>query len=78
MQISSIIAGYVDTLYSWSALNTEEIGKVISDSLALLIKTYPIEKIHLVGKFVICVCTKENMKRCMRFTSDITLITLIE
>lgn len=60
MQISSIIAGYVDTLYSWSALNTEEIGKVISDSLALLIKTYPIEKIHLVGKFESCVCRQHE------------------
>lgn len=46
-----IKGGYVDTLYSWSALNTEEIGKVMSDSLAHLIKTYPIEKIHLIGKF---------------------------
>lgn len=44
-----ITAGFVDTLYSWSAFNTEEIGKVIADSLVYLIKTYPIEKIHLIG-----------------------------
>lgn len=42
-------AGFVDTLYTWSAFNTEEIGKVVADSLAYLIKTYPIEKIHLIG-----------------------------
>lgn len=42
----------MDTLYTWSAFNTEEIGKVIADSLAYLIKTYPIEKIHLIGKWI--------------------------
>lgn len=41
---------YVDTLYSWSAFNTEEIGEIIAESLGHLIKTYPIEKIHLIGK----------------------------
>lgn len=44
-----ITAGFVDTLYSWSAFNTEEIGNVISESLSFLIKTYPIQKIHLIG-----------------------------
>lgn len=43
-------AAYVDTLYSWSAFNTEEIGEIIADSLKHLIQTYPIEKIHLIGK----------------------------
>ncbi|XP_031628400.1 vitellogenin-2-like [Contarinia nasturtii] len=42
-------AGFVDTLYSWSAFNTEEIGNVIANSLKHLILTYPIEKIHLIG-----------------------------
>ncbi|XP_055296584.1 vitellogenin-1-like [Sitodiplosis mosellana] len=42
-------AEFVDTLYTWSAFNTEEIGNIISDSLQHLIRTYPIEKIHLVG-----------------------------
>lgn len=40
---------YVDTLYSWSAFNTEEIGNLISDSLMHLVETYPIENIHLIG-----------------------------
>lgn len=44
-----IVAGLVDTLYSWSAFNTEEIGNVISDSFKHLVKTYPVEKIHLIG-----------------------------
>lgn len=42
-------AAYVDTLYTWSAFNTEEIGKIIADSLKYLIRSYPIEKIHLIG-----------------------------
>lgn len=43
-------ADFVDTLYTWSAFNTEEIGKEIGESLAYLTKTYPIEKIHLIGE----------------------------
>lgn len=42
-------AGFIDSLYTWSAYNTEEIGKIISKSLARLIETYPIEKIQLIG-----------------------------
>lgn len=40
---------YVDTLYSWSALNTEAIGEKIGEGLALLSESYPLEKIHLIG-----------------------------
>ncbi|XP_055298187.1 vitellogenin-1-like [Sitodiplosis mosellana] len=40
---------FIDTLYTWSAVNTEEIGKIIADSLKDLIKRYPVEKIHLIG-----------------------------
>lgn len=43
-------AGFVDTLYSWSAFNTEELGDIIAESLKILIRTYPIEKIHLIGE----------------------------
>lgn len=44
-------SSYVDTLYSWSAFNTEEIGKLIAKGLQKLIKNYPIEKIHLIGLY---------------------------
>lgn len=40
----------MDTLYSWSAFNTEEIGNIISDSLKILTETYPIQNIQLIGK----------------------------
>lgn len=43
-------AAYVDTLYTWSAFNTEEIGKLIATGLEQLIKDYPIEKIHIIGE----------------------------
>lgn len=44
-----MIAGFIDTLYTWSAFNTEEIGNIIANSLEILIKTYPISNIHLIG-----------------------------
>lgn len=40
---------YIDTLYSWSAFNTEPIGVLIAEALADLTATYPVEKIHLIG-----------------------------
>lgn len=36
-------------MYSWSAFNTDAIGEVIAQALEILIKTYPIENIHLIG-----------------------------
>lgn len=58
-------AGFVDTLYSWSAFNTEEIGNVIAESLKHLIKSYPIEKIHLIGELKTNSCKQCN---CFRFS----------
>lgn len=40
---------YVDTLYEWSAFNTEDIGVYISKSIQQLIKNFPLERIHLIG-----------------------------
>jgi hypothetical protein len=42
-------ARYVDTLYAWSAFNTQELGKGLGMGLAELIKVVPLEKIHLMG-----------------------------
>lgn len=42
-------ASFVDTLYSWSALNTEEIGFYISEGLAKLIEVVDVDRIHLIG-----------------------------
>lgn len=42
-------AQFVDTLYTWSAFNTEDIGKLIAVGLKELTNSYPIEKIHLIG-----------------------------
>lgn len=39
----------MDTLYSWSALNTEEIGYLISEGLAKLLDVVDVENIHLIG-----------------------------
>lgn len=42
-------ASFVDTLYSWSAFNTEEIGMHLSEGLKLMAEVVPLEKIHLIG-----------------------------
>lgn len=42
-------AGYIDSLYTWSAFNTEDVGKLIADSLIDLTEEYSHENIHLIG-----------------------------
>jgi lipoprotein lipase len=42
-------ARYVDTLYTWSAFNTAELGVGLGKGLAELIKVVPLEKIHVMG-----------------------------
>uniref|UniRef100_A0A182P6A8 NEDD8-activating enzyme E1 catalytic subunit n=1 Tax=Anopheles epiroticus TaxID=199890 RepID=A0A182P6A8_9DIPT len=42
-------AEYVDTLYTWSAFNTNDLGEGLADGLKGLIKYVPLEKIHLIG-----------------------------
>lgn len=40
----------MDTLYEWSAVNTEEIGTLIGDALVNLTAAgYPLERLQLVG-----------------------------
>jgi Lipase len=43
-------ARYIDTLYTWSAFNTNQLGEYLGDALAELINFVPLEKIHVVGK----------------------------
>lgn len=48
-------AKFVDTLYTWSAFNTEEIGELLAVALTELITdypNYPIENIHLIGEYI--------------------------
>ncbi|XP_055370780.1 vitellogenin-3-like [Condylostylus longicornis] len=40
---------YVNTLYTWSALNVDEIGKILASGLVELEKVVPLENIHLIG-----------------------------
>ncbi|XP_065364958.1 vitellogenin-1-like [Calliphora vicina] len=39
----------IDTLYTWSAYNTEEVGRQMAKALQKLLKQVPIENIHLIG-----------------------------
>ncbi|XP_073830213.1 vitellogenin-1-like [Musca autumnalis] len=40
---------FIDTLYSWSAFNTEEMGRFVAIGLEKLNDAIPLENIHLVG-----------------------------
>ncbi|XP_016962933.1 vitellogenin-1 [Drosophila biarmipes] len=42
-------ARFVDTLYTWSAFNTEEIGENIAVGLVKLLDLVPVDNIHLIG-----------------------------
>ncbi|KAH8343332.1 hypothetical protein KR059_008538, partial [Drosophila kikkawai] len=42
-------ANFVDTLYSWSALNTEVIGLYVAKALLRLNATYVTQQLHIVG-----------------------------
>ncbi|XP_062139643.1 vitellogenin-1 [Drosophila sulfurigaster albostrigata] len=42
-------ASFVDTLYSWSAFNTDEIGKHLARGLVKLLDVVDVSKIHLIG-----------------------------
>lgn len=42
-------ARYVDTLYAWSAFNTQELGMGLGKGLVDLAELVPLEKIHLMG-----------------------------
>ncbi|XP_061386580.1 vitellogenin-1-like [Musca vetustissima] len=39
----------IQTLYSWSAFNTDEIGNILAESLQRLTQCIPVENIHLIG-----------------------------
>lgn len=42
-------ARYVDTLYAWSAFNTQELGEGLGKGLAELAEVVPLDRIHLMG-----------------------------
>ncbi|XP_023297527.2 vitellogenin-1-like [Lucilia cuprina] len=40
---------FIDTLYTWSAFNTEAVGRIVAQGLVQLYKEVPAENIHLIG-----------------------------
>jgi pancreatic lipase-related protein 2 len=42
-------ARYIDTLYTWSAFNTQRLGDYLGKALADLVGLVPLGKIHLIG-----------------------------
>lgn len=46
----AILADFIDTLYAWSAFNTEIIGQYLGYAvLKLFQSSYPLGSIHLIG-----------------------------
>lgn len=68
-------ARYVDTLYAWSAFNTQELGDAIGEGLALLAELIPNENIHVIGEKNVFFIIKntEKSKYRMRTTSNFFL-----
>lgn len=61
-------ARYVDTLYAWSAFNTQELGKGLGMGLSELINVVQLESIHVMGHslgYVDCARIKSN-RMCHR------------
>ena len=48
-------------MYTWSAFNTEKIGILVGQALAKLAKNYPMEKIHVIGKFKLLFISQHNV-----------------
>uniref|UniRef100_A0A6B2ELX5 Putative vitellogenin n=1 Tax=Phlebotomus kandelakii TaxID=1109342 RepID=A0A6B2ELX5_9DIPT len=42
-------ADYITTLYSWSALNTEDVGEILAPAINVLTKYVDLSKFHLIG-----------------------------
>lgn len=43
-------AAFVDTLYAWSAFNTQAIGNYVALALQMLVNSsFPLDKIHVIG-----------------------------
>lgn len=58
-------ARYVDTLYAWSAFNTQQLGKAVGEGLAELIKYVPLETIHVMG---------HSLGECLQAKSKLNLL----
>lgn len=41
---------FIDSLYTWSAFNTEGVGKIVGAAVAELSNVVDIDGIHLIGK----------------------------
>nr|XP_014099637.1 vitellogenin-2 [Bactrocera oleae] len=43
------VGGYIQTLYTWSSLNTQRIGELLAIALVDFVEVVPLENIHLMG-----------------------------
>lgn len=43
-------SNFIDSLYTWSAFNTDGVGKIVGGAIAELSKVVDVEGFHLIGK----------------------------
>lgn len=55
-------AHFIDSLYTWSAFNTEGVGKIVGGAVAELTKVIDVDKVHLIGKLEICLIKSETWR----------------
>lgn len=48
-------AHFINSLYSWSAFNTEAVGNIIGHALVELVNHINLNRIHLIGEILITI-----------------------
>lgn len=47
-------ADFIDSLYAWSAFNTEGVGRIVGSAIAEIGKEVDVNGIHLIGMYRGC------------------------
>ncbi|XP_004535454.1 vitellogenin-1-like [Ceratitis capitata] len=64
------VGRYIQTLYSWSLLNTTRIGEILAIALVDLTKTLPVENFHLMGHSLGAQIVGEAARQYNRLTGE--------
>ncbi|XP_004535355.1 vitellogenin-1-like [Ceratitis capitata] len=64
------VGRYIQTLYTWSSLNTKRIGEILAIALVDLTKTVPVENFHLMGHSLGAQIVGETARQYNRLTGE--------
>ncbi|XP_017486075.1 PREDICTED: vitellogenin-1-like [Rhagoletis zephyria] len=62
------VGRYIETLYTWSSLNTKNIGEQVANALVDLTKVVPLENFHLMGHSLGAQIVGETARKFKRLT----------